>query len=105
MITIPTNSTSRIKILAKPIQVQPQNERTTIAQQIGVSIPKAASMLGIGKPRCLSLIKEGKIRTVRIGKRDIVSVQSLRDFVDGNNVPCNPLEKSGETQDEKPQIH
>jgi excisionase family DNA binding protein len=101
-ITIPRNPTARIQILAKPKPaVQQKNEPTKHTSLIGVSIPKAAKMLGVGKPRCLSLIREGKIRVVRIGKRDIVSVQSLHDFVDGKKEPCNSVEKSGESQGEK----
>jgi hypothetical protein len=58
-------------------------------------------MLGVGKPLILVLIKEGTIRTARIRKRVIVSVQSLRDFVDGKNAPCDPIENSDVPQGER----
>jgi len=80
-ITIPARPQSRIRIPAK--KPKPKTDRTEDTPLIGVSIPKAAQMIGITKNTFMPLIKEGKIRTVRVGKRIIVSVQSLRDFVDG----------------------
>jgi len=88
MITIPTNTNSRIRIPAKA--TPPKTDRTEDPLLIGVSIPKAAKMLGVSKATFVPLIKEGKVRTVRLGKRVIVSVQSLRDFVDGKKEPCDP---------------
>jgi excisionase family DNA binding protein len=105
MITIPSNPTSRIRILAKPREIKPKKRRMESTSRIGVSIEEAASMLGVSRMTFLPLIKEGTIRTVRIRKRVIVSVQSLRDFVDGKNTPCDPLENSDESPVENPQKH
>jgi excisionase family DNA binding protein len=56
-------------------------------------------MLGISRPHFYPLIKEGKIRTVNIGRRVLVSVQSLRDFIDGKNTPDDTVEKQQESPD------
>jgi excisionase family DNA binding protein len=46
--------------------------------------------INVSKDTVLSLINEGKIRAVRTGKqRYIVSVQSIRDFLDGKKEPCD----------------
>ena len=58
-------------------------------------------MLGISKPHFLPLIKEGKIRTVTIGRRILVSVQSLHEFVDGKKAPDNSVDNAAELQGEK----
>jgi excisionase family DNA binding protein len=77
IITIPTGTNSCIRIPSQPEKTEQPVER------IGFSMPEAAEALGISIPTLLPLIKSGTIRTVRLGKRVIVSVQSLRDFVDG----------------------
>jgi excisionase family DNA binding protein len=103
MITIPlnTNTGIRIPISARKVPVKPDRKRTENIERIGVSIQEAAKMLGISRPHFYPLIKEGKIRTVKIGRRVLVSVQSLRELVDGKNVPQNSGEKNGELQGEK----
>ena len=97
-ITIPRNPTSRIQILAK--STQPKNEQTKHASQIGVSINEAAALLGVSKMTFLPLIKDGQVRTARIGKRVIVSVKSLHEFVDGKD-PQNSVKNTAELQGEK----
>jgi len=101
MITIPLNTNTGIRIPAKQAEPKPEHKRTETFERIGVSIQEAAKMLGISKPHFLPLVKEGKIRTVQIGRRVLVSVQSLRDFVDGVTEPQNPPEKSPELQGKK----
>jgi len=64
-------------------------------------IREAAKILGISKPHFLPLVKERKIRTVKIGRRILVSVQSLRDFVDGRDEPRNSEENAAELQGKK----
>ena len=87
MITIPSNSNTGIRIPAKPPEPKPERRRTENIERIGVSIQDAAKMLGISKPHFYPLVKEGKVRTVQIGRRILVSVQSLRDFIDGKTEP------------------
>ena len=96
MITIPLNMNTGIRIPAWIPPEKPKRERTESLPPIGVSIPQAAKMLGISKPHFLPLIKEGKIRTIKIGRRILVSVQSLRDFVDGTREPRNLPENDTE---------
>ena len=103
MITIASNTNSGIRILPKAAEPEkPKEGRTEKATpRIAVSVLDAAKMLGISKPHFLPLVKEGKIRTIRIGRRILVSVQSLRDFVDGIEAPRNSMENTGELQGRK----
>jgi len=97
MITIPLNSNTGIRIPARTPPEKPKQKRTEEAPpRIAVSVQEAAKLLGISKPHFLPLINEGKIRTVRIGRRVLVSVQSLREFVDGK--PRNSPENAAELQ-------
>ena len=100
MITIPRNTNSSIRILATPKEPKTERKQTKTIERIGVSIQEAAKMLGISKPHFLPLVSEGKIRTVRIGRRILVSVQSLREFVDGKE-SRNSVENAAELQGKK----
>ena len=75
MITIP-GTDMRIAI---PSKEEPEIER------IGVSAAVAARMLGVSERTVWKLSKNGVVRTSKIGKRTIFSVQSLRELVDGTN--------------------
>ena len=101
MITIPLNSNTGIRIPARTPQKKPEGKRTESAPPIGVSIPQAAKMLNIGKPLVSHLVKTGKIRSIKLGKRVVVSVQSLHDLVDGKNEPQNSVENTAELHGEK----
>ena len=101
MITIASNTNTGIRITAKPLEPKSERKRTEGIERIDVSIQEAAKMLGISKPHFLPLVNEGKIRTVKIGRRILVSVQSLRDFVDGTKNPHDSVENAAELQGEK----
>ena len=75
-ITIPRNPASAIRIPAKPEHAaQPEP-----IERIGVSAKRAADMLDVSERTMWTLAKQGKVRTARIGKRVLFSVQSLRDL-------------------------
>jgi len=101
MITIPINSNTGIRIPARTPSEKPERKRAETIERISVSIQEAATMLGISKPHFLPLIKDGQVRTVKIGRRTLVSVQSLRDFVDGKKEHGNSVENNGNLQGEK----
>jgi excisionase family DNA binding protein len=106
MFTIPINSNRGIRISTRTPPEKPEREPTESIPPIGVSIPQAAKLLNIGKPLLARLVKTEQIRAVKLGKRVVISVQSLRDFVDGKTTPAAPnggrippgtsVEKSGE---------
>ena len=101
MITIASNKNTGIRILAKPTEPKPERKQAEPIPQIGVSIPQAAKLLNIGKPLMTHLVKTGQIRAVKLGKRIVVSVQSLREFIDGKTEPRNPIENINELQGKK----
>jgi len=87
MITIPSNTKSRVCIPAKT--TSPKDECHVTIERIGYSIKETMQSLGVSKMTVCALIKQGKIQSIKVGKRRIVSVQSLRDFVDGKKEkPC-----------------
>jgi len=101
MITIPLNSNTGIQIPVVTPPEKPKPKQAESIERVSVSIQDAAKMLGISKPHFLPLIKEGKIRTVKIGRRILVSVQSLREFVDGKKAPDNSVDNAAELHGEK----
>jgi excisionase family DNA binding protein len=101
MITIPLNTNSSVRILEKPAEPKSERKPAENIPQIGVSIPQAAKLLNIGKPLMTRLVKTGQIRAVKLGKRVVVSVKSLRDFIDGTKSPDNSAENNAELQGKK----
>jgi len=76
--TIPTGPRATFTIPAQPAHAGDQPiERT------GFSIDETAESLGVSVDTVRALTKNGTLRTIRIGRRVIVSVRSLREFVDG----------------------
>ena len=53
------------------------------------------------KPLMAHLVRTGQIRAVKLGKRVVVSVQSLREFIDGRKAPDNSPENCPELQGDK----
>jgi len=100
-ITVPTGSNSRIQIPAKHKQLRPKHTRTGDIERIGVSVEEAAVMLSLCVRSVWVLVKEGKIRHIKFGTRCIVSVQSLREFVDGKKEPVTRLQHSDKPRGEK----
>jgi len=85
-----------------PLQVEQPKKGYYVepVRRIGYSIPEAALSIGVSDALIVSLIKEQKLRTVRIGKRVIVSVQSLHELMEGKeNCPATIDGKSDESQD------
>ncbi|MET0240185.1 MAG: hypothetical protein ABW184_09845 [Sphingobium sp.] len=53
------------------------------AEPICVSVKVACDMVSIGITRMYELIGSGEVTTIKIGRRRLVHVQSLRDLVAG----------------------
>ena len=98
MITIPLNTNTGIRIPAGTPPEKPERKRTETIERIGVSIPQAAKLLNVGKPLMTHLVNTGQIRAVKLGKRVVVSIQSLRELVDGKKEPCDSPENTAELQ-------
>ena len=46
-----------------------------------VSVSEAAQRLGISKSSCKTLIRQGAIRSLKIGARRVLTLQSIADFL------------------------
>jgi excisionase family DNA binding protein len=101
MSTVPINTNTGIRSPARQPEPKSERKRTENIERIAVSIQEGTKMLGISRPHFLPLVKDGKIRTVKIGRRVLVSDQSLRDFVDGEKESHNLVENAAELQGEK----
>jgi hypothetical protein len=64
-------------------QPVPAKKTENEIERIGVSVEQAAEMLSLSVRSVWVLVKDGRIRHVRFETRCIVSVQSIREFVDG----------------------
>ena len=96
-IAVPANPKPRIQIPAKNKQWKPKHP----IERIGVSVEEAAVMLSLCVRSVWVLVKEGKIKHVKFGTRCIVSVQSIRDFVDGKKESETQLNHSDKLRGEK----
>jgi excisionase family DNA binding protein len=52
-----------------------------INERLNVSLIEACQFIGIGRTRLYEYINAGELRTVRLGKRRLVPVAEIRDFV------------------------
>jgi excisionase family DNA binding protein len=52
-----------------------------INERLNVSLIEACQLIGIGRTRLYDYINAGELRTVRIGKRRLVPMAAIRDFV------------------------
>ena len=74
---------SKPRILIPARNNQAEKKLTNDVERIGVSVNEAATMLSLSVRSVWHLIKGGQIKHVKYGTRCIVSVKSLREFVDG----------------------
>ena len=52
-------------------------------QPITVSISDTAKALGLGRTSIYALIREGRLATVKLGRRNLVKVESIRRLLEG----------------------
>ena len=97
MYGIPTGNGTCVPL---PVEQPKKGYCVEPVKRIGYSIPEAALSLGLSEKLIVSLIKEQKLRTVKVGKRVIIPVQSLHEFMEGEkeNTPRLDREIANETQ-------
>jgi excisionase family DNA binding protein len=54
---------------------------TALNQRITISVDEAMSATGIGKTMLYELLNDGSIRSILVGKRRLVIVQSIHEWV------------------------
>ena len=59
-----------------PLNTSPEDVKMTL------TVPEAARLLGISKPKMYELVHAGKFRTVKVGKKILISRQSLQDWIE-----------------------
>jgi len=52
-------------------------------EAIAASINEAAKALSLGRTSIYALIREGRLETVKLGRRTLVKVESIRRLLDG----------------------
>ena len=58
-----------------PHNTSPENTKVTL------TVAEAAEVVGISKPKMYELVRSGKLRIVKIGKKILISRQSLMDWL------------------------
>ena len=56
-------------------------------EPVCVSVNEARQALGVGRTKLYELINAGKLRVVRLGRRTLVSTESLRELAQGGADP------------------
>lgn len=61
----------------------PKTDKTAECQppRLALSIAETAASIGVSRPVVYRLIKEGRLKTVHLGRRQIVTAASLADFL------------------------
>ena len=49
--------------------------------KITLTVPEAAELIGICKPKMYEIVRAGKVRFVKVGKKILISRQSLLDWL------------------------
>jgi len=60
----------------------PLRRKATQMEPVTVTINGAEKALNIGKTKLYELISEGRLKTVKIGRRTLVTTDSIRALVD-----------------------
>ena len=50
-------------------------------RKVTLTVPEAAELIGICKPTMYEMVRAGKVRSVKIGKKILISRQSLMDWL------------------------
>lgn len=61
----------------------PQNNSPTQNEREALTVSQAAEILGISKPKMYEIVRARKVRSVHVGKKIIISRQSLFDWLTG----------------------
>jgi excisionase family DNA binding protein len=67
-------------------------KKTSAHEPLTVSVLTAAGMLGISRSRIYELLATGEIETIKIGRRNLVLVESLKTFVEVRRYPRRKVE-------------
>ena len=59
-----------------PQNSSPENTKVTL------TVPEAAQLIGISNPKMYELVRAGKVRSVRVGKKILISRKSLMDWLE-----------------------
>ena len=58
-----------------PLNASPKDAKITL------TVHEAAVLIGISKPKMYELVRAGKVRSVKVGKKILISRQSLMDWL------------------------
>ena len=76
-------------LVPAPLQQEPEHLDTDIPQnsspentKVKMTVPEAAQLIGISNPKMYDLVRAGKVRSVRVGKKILISRKSLMDWLE-----------------------
>ena len=58
-----------------PQNSSPENTKVTL------TVPEAARLIGISNPKMYELVRAGQVRSIRVGKKILISRKSLLDWL------------------------
>jgi excisionase family DNA binding protein len=61
------------------------NSDTTGVEKLAYNADEAARAIGLSVRYIRELVAKGKLRSVKVGKRRLISTESLRKFVNGED--------------------
>lgn len=77
--------TSNVTPLRKGSHAKPESKtnKPLSADAVSVRLPKMCEILGISETKAKELIRTGKVRSVKLGQTRLISVESIRDLLNG----------------------
>jgi len=67
---------------APNLEQQMIDSQTQPAERLAIPLTEGVRMMGIGLSYAYELMKSGQLKTFKIGRRRLVTRQSLQDFID-----------------------
>jgi excisionase family DNA binding protein len=53
----------------------------TTVEPLAVDIPGACRLTGLGRTQIYELVSSGKLRSCKVGRRRIITVEAIRDYL------------------------
>lgn len=75
--------TSNVTQIRKPSREAAKERRSVGEDALSVRFPKFCEIIGVGETKGKELIRTGKVRSVLIGRTRLISMESIRELING----------------------